>query len=61
MMSPVFNQNLYLGVYEDLLSEELPEFLDIFDIDAKTFPLLHEVEDHILETTLNQGDCVYVP
>jgi len=31
----------------------LPEFIDIFNIDENKFPLLKEVEEYILETTLN--------
>ena len=41
--------------------EDLPAALDLFKIDAGRFPLLKEVEEYILEATLEKGDCVYVP
>jgi len=39
----------------------LPRGLDLFKIDKKEFPLLDEVQDYILEATIEQGDCIFVP
>ena len=43
---------MYQGVYEDLMADEIPEHLDLYDIDQAQFPLLWEVNDHILTTDL---------
>lgn len=48
-------------MYEDVRPEDLPEALDLYTIDTGRFPLLAEVQDYILEATLEKGDCVYVP
>lgn len=61
MASPVFNQNLYQGVYDTYQPEVVPEDLDLFKINAEKYPLLEEVKKYILEATLNKGDCIYVP
>ena len=61
LMSPVFNQNLYQNVYEDVEPHTLPEALDLFKIDAEKFPLLDEVREYILEAELSKGDCIFVP
>ena len=61
LMSPVFNQNLYQNVYEDVEPLALPEALDLFSIDAEKFPLLDEVREYILEAELSKGDCIFVP
>ena len=61
MISPVFNQNLYQNVYEDLPPTELPEDISLFKVKAEKFPLLEEVKEYILEAQLEKGDCVYVP
>lgn len=61
MISPVFKQNLYQGVYEDLNPTLLPEDMNFFDIKRTKYPLLKEVEDYILTATMNKGDCLYIP
>ena len=61
LMSPVFNQNLYQGVYEDLDPLSLPQDIDLFTIKEEKYPLMAEVKDYILETTLEKGDCIFVP
>ena len=43
LMSPVFSQNLYQGVYEHYEPQALPNELDLFNVDEEKFPLLHEV------------------
>ena len=48
LVSPVFRQNLYAGVYDDLHPTALPEDLELFSIDATKYPLMAEVEAHIL-------------
>ena len=60
-MSPVFSQNLYSNVYEDLPPNTLPESLDLFVIDEEKFPLLAEEQDYIQEITLEKGDCIFIP
>lgn len=40
MISPVFAQNLYQGVFEDLNPIEVPEDISLFEIDDKKYPLL---------------------
>ena len=57
----MFSQNLYQNVFEDVAPQELPEALDLFKINEDMFPLLAEVSEYVLETTLNKGDCVFVP
>lgn len=61
LLSPVFSQNMYQGVYEDLASADIPEWINLFEIDEERFPLLKEVEDYILTVKLRSGDCLYVP
>lgn len=39
----------------------VPKELDLFNIDSERFPLLAEVEEYILEATLEKGDCVFIP
>ena len=60
-MSPVFSQNLYQGVYEHYEPQALPNELDLFNVDEEKFPLLAEVQEYILESTLAKGDCIFVP
>lgn len=40
---------------------DIPEFIDLFDIDAQKYPLLLEVKDYILSVRLDAGDCLYMP
>ena len=47
LMSPVFSQNLYQGVFEDLKPSETPNDIDMFNIDASKYPLLKKVEEFI--------------
>jgi len=61
MMSPVFKQNIYQGVYDDIHPEEIPTDVDLFNISAEQYPLLAQAVDYILTTTLEKGDCVYIP
>ena len=35
--------------------------LDLFNIDEEKYPLLKEVEDYILEATMEKGDCIFLP
>ena len=61
MISPVFRQNLYMGVYDDLHPTKLPEDANLYDIDAHKYPLMDEVKEYILKTVLHTGDCLYIP
>ena len=61
LVSAVFKQNLYSGVYDDLLPSEIPEDIDFFNVNKDKYPLLAQIEKHILATKLKKGDCLYVP
>ena len=61
IVSPIFRQNIYSGVYDDLHPSEIPEDLSFFDIQEDKYPLMAEVEEHILKAELGKGDCIYVP
>jgi hypothetical protein len=61
MISPVFAQNMYQGVFEDLNPRDVPEDIGIFDINGEKYPLLKEVEEYVQSTELEKGDCVYIP
>ena len=61
VVSSVFRQNLYSGVYDDLHPTALPEDITLFKVDAEKYPLMDEIKDHILGATLNKGDCIYIP
>lgn len=61
LVSPIFNQNLYLGVFEEVPPTMLPDDIDLYSTDNEKFPLLGEVKEYVLEATLNKGDCVYLP
>ena len=40
---------------------DIPEDMSLFNTDYNKYPLLEEVEEHVLTTTLHKGDCLYVP
>jgi hypothetical protein len=63
LVSGIFKQNLYSGVYQDLNPRAIPEDLNLFDVDEYKYPLLKELEDDglILKATINKGDCLYIP
>ena len=61
MLSPVFSQNVYQGVYDDLQTNDIPEWLSFFALDEQNYPLLKEVEAYILDVKLQQGDCLFTP
>jgi len=49
LLSPIFSQNMYQGVYEDLPPHEVPEDIDMWELNAK-YQLLKDVEHYILTT-----------
>ena len=61
MVSPVFNQNLYSGVRQELKPGVSP--IDLFHSDIAeniaTFPLLASTVIH--EATLGPGECIFIP
>jgi hypothetical protein len=59
IVSPVYKQNIYSGVLEELQPNESP--IDFFssDIDTSKFPLF--VEAKVLGVTLTAGQCLFVP
>ena len=61
MMSPVFKENMYQGVYNDIHPEDIPDDIDLFNIDSEKHPLLAMVSEYVLTTELVTGDCLYVP
>ena len=61
IVSPVFRQNLYSGVYDDLHPTALPDDITFFNIDAEKYPLMAEISDYIQSATLHPGDCIYLP
>jgi hypothetical protein len=61
MLSPVFSQHAYQGVYEELKPTELPDDVSFFNVDKAVYPLLFEVKEYIQSAVLRKGDCVYVP
>lgn len=61
VISSVFKQNLYSGVYDDLLPSEVPEDINLFMVNEQKYPLLGEVSKYILKARLEKGDCIYIP
>ena len=57
LVSPIFQQNIYVGVYEQLKKNQSP--IDFFHIDHEKFPFASDA--NFLEVTLHAGDCLYVP
>ena len=57
IVSPIFRDNIYVNAYEEQRRGESP--LNFFDVDWIKYPLAGHV--NFLETTLNAGDCMYVP
>ena len=47
LMSPVFSQHLYQGVFDDLKPNAIPDDIDLFNINKTKYPLLKSVEDFI--------------
>ena len=43
------------------MPNEIPADIDLFAVDSEKYPLLGQVENHILKATLEQGDCIYIP
>ena len=63
LVSPVFQQNLYNGVFDDLDPEDVPHEIDLFHMEElfEEYPLLEEANEYILTGEINKGDCLYVP
>jgi hypothetical protein len=61
LMSPVFKQNLYSGVYDDLKPTDVPQDINLFHVNKDKYPLLAEAEPYILKAWLQAGDCIYIP
>lgn len=57
LVSPIYRQNIYVGVSEKLKLYETP--VDLFNVDYDKYP--HAKQAKILNVTLNAGDCLYVP
>jgi hypothetical protein len=61
LISSVFKQNLYSGVYDDIAPTEIPDDINLFAVDGDKYPLLEQVSDFILKTRVDKGDCIYIP
>lgn len=61
LVSPVFKQNMYSGVRQELGPNQSPVdlFHKPFDENVLTFPLLRELQMN--EVDLKAGDCLFVP
>ena len=56
-MSPIFRQNIYVGVFEKYKHYYSP--LDFFNVDYKRYP--HAKNVKFLDVTVESGDCIYIP
>ena len=63
LVSPVFKQNLYNGVYDDLEPDVIPHEIDFFNLHASydKYPFLRDMSDYVLTTQAEKGDCLYIP
>ena len=43
IVSPVFRQNLYQQVYDSLHPSEIPDDINLFQIDEDRYPLMAEI------------------
>jgi hypothetical protein len=61
MVAPIFKQNMYSGVRQELGPSVSPVdlFHGVFEENIKTFPLLEEIV--LIEQILHEGDCLYAP
>ena len=57
MVSPIFKQNIYSGVFEELLPEESP--LDFFNVNENKYPLFYKAK--VLDAVVEKGGCVFIP
>lgn len=59
LVSPVYKQNIYSGVLEQLSPNESP--LDFFDmtLNATQYPLFQEAK--VLSVVLSAGQCLFIP
>jgi len=57
LVSPIFMQNLYVGILGENGQYGSP--LNFFDWNKNKFPLATII--NFLDVTLNAGDCLYVP
>jgi hypothetical protein len=56
-VSPIYRQNIYVGLFDNLKPDETP--VDFFDPDFENFPFAKKVK--FVEAILDTGDCMYVP
>ena len=57
VVSPIYKQNIYTGVFDEYGFDSSP--VDLFNPDYDMFPLMKH--SNILETTVEAGDCIFVP
>ena len=57
LVSPIFRQNIYVGVWDKYSEHFSP--LNFFDVDLKRYP--HAKEATFINVTLSAGDCLYIP
>ena len=63
MLSLVFKQNIYNGVFDDIEPNEVPKEINFFNLRAAfdTYPLTEHAFEHIQTVELSKGDCVFIP
>jgi hypothetical protein len=61
--SGIFRQYLYVGVFDELEIDSVPEEINFFDIDKEKYSLVNQLSETgaIQTTVLNAGDCMYLP
>jgi hypothetical protein len=58
MVSPIYKQNIYSGVFEELAPEETP--LNFFtNVNTTQYPLFERAK--VLGVNANKGACIFVP
>jgi len=57
LVSPMFTQNMYIGLFEQFPSDHCP--IDLFRLNRKHHPLTRAAV--VSKTTLSAGQCLYVP
>ena len=63
VLSPVFKENIYVGIFDDIEADVIPKEIDFFNIQAafEQYPLTKIADEHIQFTILQKGDCAYIP
>lgn len=57
LVSPIYRQNIYVGMFENYKDHEVP--VDFFKVDLEKYPFAKYVS--FIDVELKTGDCLYVP